>query len=283
MRHVGHTMATPDLEIRDAIELFAELGLQATEVISRTLAECGDKHGEAAGEARIFSFEWDDEEVNAVVRQAADRRVPFVTVTQYIKAVNDPKDENRAKAVEQIDAYMAFARMIRAQYVRVYGGADGFGEDSWPFMVESLRELARRAAASDLTLLIENHPGTLTVTGEATAKLIEEVGSPAVRSLYDPANVLCHSDEPWDRTFDIQREMIAYVHVKDFAMVDGKRVACPVGEGDVPWDKIVPKLVGSGYDGYLSYEYEKKWNPTQLPPSREGLTTSVSHIKSLLG
>jgi sugar phosphate isomerase/epimerase len=119
-------MATPDLDIRDALALFSNLGFDGTEVVTRTLAECGARHGEAGGEARILSCEWE--------------------------------------------------------------------------------------------------------------------------------------------------------HVE----IEGVRRACPVGEGVVPRRKITARLVSSGYDGDLSFEYEKKWNPDQLPPSRIGLKASLSHIQGCL-
>jgi len=283
MLHTGHTMATPDLALTDAIALFAELGMAATEVVAMTVAEQGTRHGEAVGDARIFSFEWDDAEVDDVTRLARDRGVPVTTITPYVKTINDADDARRGAAVELVSKYVEFARRLGASYVRVYGGADGFGTESWPHLVSSLRTLGAHAADRGVTLVVENHPGTLTVTGASTAKLVQEVASPAVRALYDPANVLYHSDEAWERTLDVQRDMIAYVHVKDYRVEDGKRVACPVGDGCVPWRDIFARLREYGYDGSLSYEYEKKWNREQLPDARTGLARSIAFVRDALG
>jgi sugar phosphate isomerase/epimerase len=112
--------------------------------------------------------------------------------------------------------------------------------------------------------------------------MVREVNAPALRILYDPANVLCHSDEDVVHTFTVQRDLIEYVHVKDFRLRAGERIACPVGEGDVPWPEIIRMLRESGFDGPLSYEYERKWNREQLPEPRVGLAQSIEYVKSLL-
>lgn len=282
MRHIGHTMATPEMEMLDALAMFAELGFDGTEVISMTIQEQGDRHGPAAGDARIFSHDWPSDEIGGVARTARGLGVPFMTVTQYVKAVNSPDAGERGASVDAVSRYVDFAEAIGARFVRVYGGADGFGPDSRADLMDSIRKLARAAEAKGITLLVENHPGTLALTGEDTAAIVREVGHPSVRALYDPANVLYHSHEAWRETLSRQQGLVAYVHVKDYRVEEDKRVACPVGEGVVPWPDILRVLRDWGYDGPLSYEYERKWNRDQLPDARTGLKSSLAYVKQLL-
>lgn len=282
MLHVGHTMATPEIDIREAIDLFASLGLDATESLCMTLDEQGDRHGPAVGDARMFSHDWPESDIREVRSKAHQAGVPLLTITQYVRAINHPQPDIRRQACEAIARYIDFTAAVGGRFLRVYGGEEQFGPESIPAAVTTLQELAQRAESCDVTLLIENHPGTLTVTGEATCELIRAVGSPQVRALYDPANVLVASEEPLRHTFDIQRDQIAYVHVKDFRRDGDQRVACPVGEGDVPWKDILGWLKESGFTGPLSYEYERKWHRDQLPPPQEGLKRSVDFVRSSL-
>lgn len=279
MRHVAHTMATPKLELHEAIDLFARLGFQGTEVVVRTQVECGSRHGPAAGEARVLSHEWPEAEVRDLAARAEERGVPIFTVTPYVKAFNAPDRALRESSVRALERWIAFASLLGARNVRVYGGDDGCGRASWSHAVDSLRELARCATDQGVRLLLENHPGTLTVTGSETARLIADVGHDALRALYDPANVLWHSDENWEQTLELQRDIVAYVHVKDYAIADGQRHACAVGAGVVPWPAILTRLREIGYVGDLSYEYEKKWNPDQLPDAEDGLAESMAFVK----
>ncbi len=282
MKHVGHTMATPELELPRAFELFSAAGCEAAEVVARTLVEQGTRHGPAAGEARILSPEWSAADLADLDRAARRAGTPILTVTPYVRTINSPDDAERVDAVRRLGEYIALAASLGAAFVRVYGGTDEYPPETLPLAAGSLGELADAAEPAGVTLLIENHPGTLTGTGEATARLIREVGRPGVRALYDPANVLEHSDEPWPETLAAQGGLIAYVHVKDFRIVAGRRVACPVGDGCVPWDRILPALVEAGYDGPLSYEYERKWHPDELPPADVGLARSIAHVRSVL-
>ena len=128
--------------------------------------------------------------------------------------------------------------------------------------------------------MVENHPGTVTRTGENTYKLINEAGFDSVKALYDPANVLHDTEEDWKDTFEVQKDIIGYVHVKDYYMEGTERKACVAGKGIVPWSQIMKLL--SGYRGYLSFEYEKRWYPDQLPDAETGVKECVDYIKSLL-
>ncbi len=273
-------MAVPEMGIMDAMDLFRDLGMDGIEVVSRTLEECGSKHGESCGEARIFSFDWREAEVKHVLEHAEAIKLPIVTLTQYQKNINIPDPTERMLVLEKIRQHIHFAHKIGASNVRLYAGSDSFGPESRSLLVQSLRDLGGMASEMGVILLVENHPGTLAITGRQTAEIVSEVECPSVRILYDPANILCHSNEDWEESLELQQKMIAYVHVKDFRMEDGRRKACPPGEGDVPWTKIMRKLVGMGYDGDLSYEYEKKWFPDQLPDSRIGLGRGLAFIKA---
>jgi sugar phosphate isomerase/epimerase len=161
---------------------------------------------------------------------------------------------------------------VGARYVRVYGGEAQSDPGGWHRLIGSLQNLAQYAAGCKITLLLENHPGTMTVTGQATASAVREVDSANLRVLYDPANVLAHSDEPVEKTFDLQHDLIAYVHVKDFHLRTGaKAAACLVGQGDVPWPQILRWLAEASFAGWFSLEYERKWAPDLLPDAEQGL------------
>ena len=169
-----------------------------------------------------------------------------------------------------------------AGFVRSYGGKDtagGTDEENWANAVAALKEVAPFAEKHGICILVENHPGTMTRTGEATYKLINEVASDSVKALYDPANVMHDTDENWEHTLDVQKDVIGYVHVKDYFMDGAARNACVVGEGIVPWDKIMKKLT---FDGYFSFEYEKRWYPDQLEDPDTGVKKSMDYIKGLI-
>lgn len=110
--------------------------------------------------------------------------------------------------------------------------------------------------------------------------MLDAVGMDCVRALYDPCNVLNDTDEDWLTTLTCQKGAIGYVHCKDYCISNGKRTACVVGEGVVPWLEIMKYLHGE--DFYISFEYEKRWYPDQIEDAKTGLPKCISYIRRAL-
>jgi sugar phosphate isomerase/epimerase len=91
---------------------------------------------------------------------------------------------------------------------------------------------------------------------------------------------MAHSNEDPRETFEVQRDLIGYVHAKDFHLEAGEKAkACLVGQGDVPWPDILGWLGEIGYDDWFSLEYEKKWAPDLLPDAAEGLPACRDYLR----
>lgn len=269
MKFVGHTMATPELTVPKAIELFDTIGLDGIEIVAQ--------------DGGAFSIHDSEAKVKEVMEKAKTLPDGVVTLTPYYWDINNIDAEIAEAEITGMKKTIDLAVLMGARFVRAYGGkeeAGGTREENWKNAVYALKEIGAYASKTNVTVLVENHPGTVTRTGEDTCKLINEVGSDSVKALYDPANVLHDTKEDWEKTFEVQKDIIGYVHVKDFFMEGTERKACVVGKGVVPWDKIMKKL--SGFDGYLSFEYEKRWYPDQLPDADIGVKMCVEYIKSIL-
>jgi sugar phosphate isomerase/epimerase len=55
-----------------------------------------------------------------------------------------------------------------------------------------------------------------------------------------------------------------------------------LGEGILPWEKIIALLKRSGYDGWLSLEYERRWYPDLLPPAEIGMKAGADLLRRIL-
>jgi sugar phosphate isomerase/epimerase len=139
----------------------------------------------------------------------------------------------------------------------------------------------------------------MTQTAADTARLVSEVDSPAVRVLYDQANLTFTHDETWQEAFAVQGELVGHVHVKDlvfkdpeapFRASDTARVKAEeravrsrvVGTGILPWPAILAELVHRGYDDVLSLEYEYRWHPQDLPDPAIGFKDSALALRRML-
>jgi len=290
MRIAGHTLGTPDQTVPEALALFRSAGLDAAEVIYQDDYRSGLPLGDLAAAS--------------TARAAADELgVPIVGLTPYTTGINHVDGTVRRAAIDEFRGALEIARIVGADRLRVYAGSWHPGDmdrtGHWLRLVESLGELAPEAAAAGVTLCVENHFGTMTQTARDTAALVREVGSPNVRALYDQANLAFTHDEDVDAAFAAQGDLIGHVHVKDlvFVDVDAAFVASEtarvkaeernvrsrvVGDGVLPWGRIVEALVTSGYDDLLSLEYEYRWHPQDLVPPAEGFRRGAEHLRALL-
>lgn len=274
MKFVGHTMATPNHEIVDAIDLFKNIGLDAIEIVSQPNTK--------------FCIDDEDDKIADIIKKADVLPEGVITLTPYFWNIDHFDEKEQREQIEGLKKAIRLTKKMGGKFVRSYGGNLCFGDAEprtdtfdlkWGRAVEALKECIPVAKENDVTILIENHPSTLTRTGRASYELVNAVGSDYIKTLYDPCNVLYDTSEDWEVTLDSQQDVIGYVHVKDYFMEGETRRACVVGEGIVPWDKIMKKLK---YDGYFSFEYEKKWYPEDLEDPETGVLKCMNYMKGLV-
>ena len=270
MKYIGHTMATPGMNTPAAIKLFSEIGLNGIELVAR--------------DNNDFNLNISEKKLEEVKTASNLYNLPVVTITPYMWEINNPDDKMRERQIMGLKRAVDLARYLGAHNIRAYGGSDsfGFGEKSVKQTVDSLKRAGEYALDNGINIIVENHPKTLTPSGELTAKMLGLVGMENVKALFDPANAQYDAGEDSLVTFETQKNIISYVHCKDYYIEGGVRHACVVGEGIIPWKEIMQKLVSVGYDGCISFEYEKMWYPDDLEDARTGLTKCVNFIKKAL-
>jgi L-ribulose-5-phosphate 3-epimerase len=286
----GHTLGTPGMTLSEAIRLFKAAGLDAAEVIYQ------DEYPAAISPS-------DPKSAQNAAAVARDEGLPIVALTPYTTSINSLDTENWQAGIDEFRACIAAAHEVGAKRVRVYAGAwqPGSAEYSahWARLSAALSVLAVEAQQAGVVLCVENHFGTMTQTAADTARLVREVDSPAVRVLYDQANLTFTHDEDWQQAFTVQGDLVSHVHVKDlvfkdrnapFRASDTARVKADerairsrvVGTGIVPWADIIEELTRRGYDDVLTLEYEYRWHPQDLPDPAIGFADSARAIRAIL-
>lgn len=269
MRFIGHTMAVPGMDIAEAIKLFAGLGLDGIEIVAQ--------------EGTPFNINLPDEEIDRIIRVSKENKLPIVTLTPYFWSINSDNEQERRDNIDGLIKAVRLAKKMGARFVRSYGGKDnvkGSEEEKFRRSLDALKEAGKVALEEGITIIVENHPGTMTRTGAATAELVKAVGMDSVKALYDPCNVLNDTNEDWLTTLQVQKDLIGYIHCKDYRICGGQRNACCVGEGVVPWLEIMRRLPEKKY--YISFEYEKRWYPEQLEDAAVGLPKCIKYIREAL-
>ncbi|MHC6231082.1 sugar phosphate isomerase/epimerase family protein [Arthrobacter sp. MMS24-T111] len=290
MRLAGHTLGTPDHTVPQALKLFRAAGLDAAEVIYQDDYSSGLPLGDrrAAMEA---------------LQAANGEGLPIVGLTPYTTAINSLDDAEWRQAINEFRGAIETAHLLGADRVRVYAGSWHPGDNDhathWGKLRQALETLAPEADQAGVRLCVENHFGTMTQTAADTAALVREIAHPAVRVLYDQANLTFTHDESFEQAFAVQGDLIGHVHVKDliftnpnaaFRATETARVNASersvrsrvVGSGVVPWPQILAALLQHGYDDVLSIELEYRWHPQDLPAPEDGFRESAAVLRAML-
>ena len=290
MKIAGHTLGTPDHTVPEALKLFRRAGLDAAEVIYQNDYISGLPIGDAAAAAEA-------------ARVAEGEGIPIIGLTPYTTAINATDQRVRQVAVDELRSAIEIAHIVGATRVRVYSGAWQPDQQDhaahWTQLVRSFQELSDPAAAAGVVLCAENHFGTMTQTAHDTAKLVRAVDSPAVRVLYDQANLTFTHDEGVDEAFrrpgrshrprarqrpHLQGPERALRRVGDRTCA--RRRTCrhlPCRRRRRPrLARALRRLREVGYDDVLSLEYEYRWHPQDLDDPEIGFRRGAQHLRTLL-
>lgn len=110
-----------------------------------------------------------------------------------------------------------------------------FQEDVWKMMVATGKELAKMADDHGATVLFEPFYRHFFASAKRTRVYLEELGSPRLRALLDPANLLEVNDQ--EEMFQQLAPYIDCLHAKDRKLHVDRGV--PAGQGDLDYGKFV--------------------------------------------
>ncbi|OHB78412.1 MAG: hypothetical protein A2Z25_22865, partial [Planctomycetes bacterium RBG_16_55_9] len=126
-----------------------------------------------------------------------------------------------------------------------------FQEEVWKMMVATGRELARMAEQYDATVLFEPFYRHFLASAKRTRVYLDEIGSPRLRVLLDPANLLEVND--LGEMFDQLGPRIDCLHAKDRKLHVDRGV--PAGQGDLDYVKFVTLAAQHTPNAPLILEY----------------------------
>lgn len=138
-----------------------------------------------------------------------------------------------------------------------------------PGLVDACRQIADHAATYGITTSIENH-GFFVQHSDRVQAIVGAVARDNFRTTLDIGNFLCADEEPVIAVAN-NIKLASMVHFKDFYIrpagikpgegwfnsSGGKWLrGAIVGQGDINMPKVVEIVKNSGYEGYISVEFE---------------------------
>jgi sugar phosphate isomerase/epimerase len=197
---------------------------------------------------------------------------------------SDRLDENLDEARRTIP----IAKALDVAAVRVFGGGDLEAHSR-----ETLVDAGQRAmeavldleGAREIQWVLETHDNWIST--EDCRRLLDRIPDRAFGMLWDMGHTSRVGGEDPVDSLEVLGDRVRYLHVKDAvydpdhprAMEDGWRYVAP-GMGQLPVAEALALLRDRGYDGWVVYESERRWQP-EMPEPEEIFPEFVAWYRAL--
>jgi sugar phosphate isomerase/epimerase len=198
-----------------------------------------------------------------------------------------PPDE-RGDVLDEAGRLLAVAQAMGAEFLRVFPGAHPPDVPATEWLRATVLELAPAVRASGVRLAFEVHdsrddPGIRKQSCSAFLRTaLHDLPPDVVGILWDVANPYLEG-ETAELTWRNVEPMLLYLHVKDMRWdaESGWRYV-HMGEGSLPLGDIFDWLGGAAFDGWVSFEWERFWEPA-LDAPEIALPRFVAYMRRHLG
>ena len=169
----------------------------------------------------------------------------------------------------EIIRYVKTCALFGTPYVRIFGGKLGevSRERAIEVSIDNLKKMAAIGADYNVRVLLETHDDWLDCT--ILKILMEQVDSQYIGILWDIHNPFILAREEPQITWDTIGRWIRNTHWKDSKITKNSKLGfevCLMGDGDVPLKETFDILEKGNYDGYFTFEWEKRWYPEIYSP-----------------
>jgi len=253
MRTSFSTLACPDWEISQVVDIARRCGYEGIELRflqgEDSLWKLGDFQGVGLGTTK---------------QRIRDAGLTVACVDTSCR-FDSPDPKERQTWIEEGERMAALASELDAPGIRVFGdrvqeGVSRGTTENW--IIECLSQLAQRIAGTKVQIWLETH-GDFARAADVRA-IVHQCEK--VHVIWDPASAFVENGEqPLESVKGIEGS-ITHVHIKDLRF-DGEGRWTPVlmGHGEFPLPDLKRSLLRMKYEGFVSFEWEKKWHPEIQP------------------
>lgn len=262
------TLSCPDWNFREIYATAADLGYDGIEI--RGIAD-------EIYAPKIYAFS--DEKLESTKAHLTKRslEIPILTSGAYVTG-----NENFADAEKEIDDYCALAKKLNIKYVRVLMEKTPDPELA-PDAVDAAakyEKLCAIAAKYGVSLLTETN-GFLANTKICKA-FMDGIDAENKGLIFDGHHPYRFFGEKPEESIKNIGKYVKHVHFKDSVKgSNGKITYMLTGYGDYPFEAAVKALADVGYDGYLSYEWVKRWSRELAEPG-VALFQYINYMKTII-
>jgi hexulose-6-phosphate isomerase len=215
--------------------------------------------------AGFFSLESDAKTLAAIAAAARESGITLTSleIAPFSFSFTTDDEAERERSIGHVTRCLEIAGEVGAAGVLVIPGWVGLPWDASAPKVRydvayertkaALETLAPAAERTGVSILLENIWNRFLLSPLEMRDLLDAIGSPQVRTIFDVGNVILFGyPEQWIR---ILGDRIQEVHLKDYrasvGTIDG---FVDLLSGDVNWTEVMAALRETGYDGFLTAE-----------------------------
>ncbi|MEZ6163534.1 MAG: sugar phosphate isomerase/epimerase family protein [Phycisphaerales bacterium] len=253
MKIAFSTLACPDMPLDRVVSLASRCGYLGVDMRSFT-----DEGERMANDPMSL----DPAQVDSIFDDAGIIPLCLSTSVRYDAPIDPPVIGrvwvNEEAGVPETKSFVDMADRAGVKFVRVFGYQLPAAEPrTWSMrrVVERLTLAAQTCRNTDVRLLVEN-AGSFS-QAEALRELIERVNSQWLGASYNIQAAVNAGECPL-HAVETLGDTLKVVRVMD-ADDDGNPVE--LGKGVYPLEKFFTKLRDIGFDGWVVYEYPKRWYP----------------------
>lgn len=154
----------------------------------------------------------------------------------------EPIENTAETAADQLHSAVETAHFCESRYIRIFSYYPGEmpRPQALDIATERLAALAEIARQEDVVLILESAKVTSCGTGVEISELMEQVNSPHLRAVFDPAALVAAGDRPFEDSLPRVLPYLEYVHVKDSKF--GQKERFVAGEGDAQVAQVLNAL-----------------------------------------
>lgn len=193
------------------------------------------------------------------LEQAKDTKARLDAAGIKVSAIGSPIGkimitDDFAPHFEDYKRIVEIAKIMETKYIRMFSFFIPEGEEVEQYeaeVCERLEKFIEYAKEQDVVLLHENEKDIYGDVAYRCLNLMQKYYCDNFKCIFDFANYVQCKQDTWE-AYEMLKDYIAYIHVKD-AIMDTAEVVVP-GTGDGKIAEIFRALDDSGYQGFLSLE-----------------------------
>lgn len=196
-----------------------------------------------------------DEFAKELLPRLDEAQIRISSMGSPIGKIPVDSEEDFEKQKLQLEEICRMCQMSGCRFIRMFSfyipedkDADAYKDT----VIAKLKEFVAIAEKYDVILLHENEKDIYGDIGRRCKVIFDEIRSPYLKAAFDFANfVQCKEDtkECWE----MLKEHVAYIHIKDALYSDNENVLCGTGDGKIE-ELLKQAICEEGYEGFLTLE-----------------------------